>query len=96
MPSFPILQVGLVLVFLVIQVRWLFLLFRRVDPWLRQRIGEYFGVTIRYEGKGMWKVVEPGRGCRGVLIEMLQIVFLLPAVLLPLTLFVIILMLLAG
>ena len=96
MENFPVLQVGIGLVFLALQVWWIFIFFRRVDPWLRQRIGDYFGVTIRFEGKGMWKVVEKGQGCRGVLIETLQIIFILPAVLLPLTLFVIILMLLAG
>lgn len=96
MENYPILQVGVGLVFLVLQVRWLFIFFRRVDPWLRRRIGEYFGVTIGFEGKGAWKVIEKGQGCRGLLIEMLQIVFVLPAVLLPLILFLVILMLLAS
>ena len=96
MQNFPVLQVGLGLVFLVVQVGWLFTFFRRIDPWLRRRIGDYFGVTIRFEGKGMWKVVEKGQGCRGVLIELLQIIFVFPAVLLPLILFLVIVMLLAG
>lgn len=96
MQNFPVLQVGIGLVFLVLQVRWIFIFFRRVDPWLRQRLGDYFGVTIRFEGKGAWKVVEKGQGCRGVLIEMLQIVFVIPVVMLPLMLFLVILMLLSS
>ncbi|MEZ4669967.1 MAG: hypothetical protein R3E39_18850 [Anaerolineae bacterium] len=90
------LQVGSGLLYLVIQVIWLFIFFRRIDPFLRQRIGTYLGVTIRAEGKGIWKVVEANQGCRGLLIEMLQIVILLPSVLLPLVVFVVILMLLTS
>lgn len=96
MQNFPVFQVGIGLIFLVLEVRWISIFFRRVDPWLRQRIGDFFGVTIRFAGKGTWKVVEPGQGLRGFLIEMVQIVFVIPAVLLPLILFLIILMLLSS
>lgn len=90
------LQVVAGLFYLAIQVVWIFTYLRRIDPLLRQRIGAYFGVTIRTEGKGMWKVAEANQGCRGLLIEMIQIVILLPAVLLPLVAYLILLMLFAS
>jgi hypothetical protein len=96
MDAYPVLQVGLGLLYLVVQVGWIFFFYRRVDPWLRERIGSRFGVTLRIGGRGMWTVAEKGQGMRGCLIEVLQIVFWLPAIMFPLIVFTGIMMLSQG
>lgn len=82
------------IIFLVVSVLWFGLFLRRVDPWLRVRIGERYGVTIRIGGRGMWQVVERGQGMRGFLIEMRQPLFLIPWMLLPLIVYMILMLLL--
>lgn len=74
-------------VFLVGNVLWFTFIFKRADPWLRRRIGERYGVTIDLAGKGMWTVREKGQGARGCLIELLQMVFIIPAAFLPMIVF---------
>lgn len=63
---------------------WFTFFFRRVDPWLRRRIGAHYGVTIDLGSKGLWKVRQKDQGARGFLIEFLQIVFVVPAAMVPL------------
>ena len=87
MDTYPFLQVGLGLLYLIVQVVWITFFIRRVDPWLREHIGERYGVTLRISGRGLWTVVEKGQGMRGCLVELLQIIFWLPAIMLPLILF---------
>jgi hypothetical protein len=92
--GYPIVQVIGGIIYLIVAVLWIRFYFRRVDPWLRERIGRYFDVTLGIAGRGTWKVVESGQGIRGFLIEFLQPLFMIPAVLLPLIIFVVLLMLL--
>lgn len=87
MDTYPVLQVGLGLLYLALQVGWVWFFYRRIDPWLRERIGNHFGVTLRIGGRGMWTVAEKGQGTRGCLLEVLQIVFWIPAIMLPLIVF---------
>jgi hypothetical protein len=89
--TYPILSVVLGIIYLIVAVLWIRVYFRRVDPWLREQIGRFFGVTLRIAGRGTWKVVESGQGLRGFLIEFLQPLFMIPAVMLPLIIFVVLL-----
>jgi hypothetical protein len=90
--DYPFLQVIGGVIYLIIAVAWVWFFIRRGDPWLRAQIGRAFGVTLVIAGRGMWKVKEPNQGMRGFLIEFLQPIFWIPAVMLPLILFVIVLM----
>jgi hypothetical protein len=92
MDTSPILSIVLGIMYLIVELLWIRFCFRRVDPWLRERIGRFFGVTLIIAGRGTWKVAESGQGLRGFLIEFLQPVFWIPAVMLPLIMFVVLLM----
>jgi hypothetical protein len=93
MDTYPILQVIGGLIFLIVSVLWIRWFIRRADPWLRERIGRWFGVTLKISGRGMWTVTPKDRDVvRGILIEMLQPLFWIPAVMLPLIIFVVLLM----
>jgi hypothetical protein len=95
MDTYPILSVFLGIIYLIVAVLWIRFCFRRVDPWLRERIGRRFGVELGINGKGMWTVAQKDRAIvKGVLIEFLQPLFWIPAILLPLIIFVVLLMLL--
>jgi|FLYN01.1.fsa_nt_gi hypothetical protein len=96
MDTYPFLQVGLGLLYLVVQVVWIAFFFRRVDPWLRERLGERYGMTLRISGRGLWTVSEKGQGICGCFVELLQIIFWLPAVILPLIIFMGMMMLLSS
>jgi hypothetical protein len=92
--DYPFLQVIGGVIYLIVAVAWIWFFIRRGDPWLRERIGRLFGVTLVIAGRGMWKVKEPNQGMRGFLIEFLQPLFWIPVVMLPLIGFIVVLMLL--
>jgi hypothetical protein len=94
MDAYPFLQVIVGIIYLIVAVLWIRFFMRRGDSWLRERIGQRFGVTLGIAGWGMWKVVEKGQGMRGFLIELLQPLIWIPAVMLPMIIFVFLLMLL--
>lgn len=93
MNTYPFLQVIGGIVYLIIAVLWIRFFIQRGDPWLRERIGRLFGVKLGIAGRGMWKVIEKDQGLRGFLIEFLQPLVWIPAVMLPLIIFVVLLML---
>jgi hypothetical protein len=95
MDTYPILSVILGIIYLIVAVLWIRFCFHRVDPWLRERIGQRFGVKLGITGKGIWTVAQKDRDIvRGVLIEFLQPLFWIPAIMLPLIIFVVLLMVL--
>jgi hypothetical protein len=94
MNTYPFFAVIGGIIYLIVEVLWILFFIRRGDPWLRERIGRRFGVKVGIAGRGMWKVMQKGQGIRGFLIEMLQPLFWIPAVMLPLVIFGVLLMIL--
>ena len=92
---FPVVAFIIAILYLYVMVRWVIYFFNRVDPALRERIGKRFGVTIGKNFRNSWEVVEPNQGARGCLIEMLQPLFLIPAMFLPIIILFILVMLLS-
>jgi hypothetical protein len=72
------------LVYLLASVLWLSFYFRVLDVHLRRWIGRQFHVTFRPDSHMRWQVVEPNQGMRGCLLEFSQVLFIIPAALLPL------------
>ncbi|MCI0396896.1 MAG: hypothetical protein L0322_18415 [Chloroflexi bacterium] len=71
------------LFYLVPTVLWTGYYLRVVDPRLRRWLGGRLGVTLGTQ-RGLWTVLEPGQGLRGCLIELLQLLFLIPVFIFPL------------
>jgi hypothetical protein len=93
--NYPVLQVIGGVIYLIVAVLWMWFFIRRGDPWLRERVGRRFGVKLGINARGMWTIAGKEQGfVRGLLIEFLQPLFWIPAILLPLTGFIIGLMLL--
>jgi hypothetical protein len=72
------------LVYLLTAVLWLSFYFRVLDVHLRHWLGRQFGVTFRPDSHMRWQVAEPDQGMSGCLLEFSQVLFLIPAALLPL------------
>jgi hypothetical protein len=92
----PLFGVILAIIYLTMMVSWMWFIVHRLDPWLREKVGARFGVTIIQGRRGHWQVKASGKGLGGCLIEMLQIVFWIPAIMLPMVIFVLTLILLNG
>jgi hypothetical protein len=73
--------------YLITAVLWVFFYLRVLDAPLRQGLGRRFGVSLQRRGNGLWQVAQPNQGLRGCLIECLQPIFLIPAMIAPLVCF---------
>jgi len=91
----PVVAAILAVAYLAVMAVWITFFSRRVDPWLRRKVGERFGVSIYLGAKRDWRV-SGDHGLGGCLIELLQIVFWIPAVMLPVVIFLVALIILSG